>query len=1157
MKKTVPTFIYRSLVTLLSLGMLPPAAQSQTLALARQSQGHTTSGQVSATENGKRLKDVLNGLSQEFGVNILFEERIVQNIRVAPVLAEGRQRLEKQLTALLQPVGLAYKKIGDAQYVVFQKQIQPAAHSLQESAPVLTLGQPENLSHVAIYEPMQSGMPVTLASLVAEQTVSGTVSDENGGGLPGVSVVLKGTTKGTTTDANGAYSIAVPNGSVVLVFSYVGFLSQEITVGSRATVSVKLLPGNNSLSEVVVVGYGVQKKVNLTGAISTVDLTKQENAPITNSSQLLQGVEGVYVNQPGGQPGRDVATIRIRGVGTLNNNNPLVLVNGIEFPLENVNPADIESISVLKDAASASIYGSRAANGVVLITTKGGKKGKFTVNYNYYVGNQYVNYLPDFVKDPVQFMQLRNQAQRNEGRTVVDYPDALVEEYKQGVLKDPTIYPNNDWERIMFRPGTIQNHDIRFSAGTDKLTYSLSLRYLTQEGVLLGTSSKNYALNYNTVAQVSDRLKIGALINASYKEINEPVASVANLMEMIFKAQAFHPTYLPDGRYANTFIRTPGHNVFRNPLALADEGKNNSTLQQALINIFAEYQFPLNIVFKINGAINKADNFIAQFVPEVYAYQVKTGDPQLVPFDGQGNRGTRQTNSGALNTTLFNTLTWDGTIREKHSLKALAGYSRETFSNRNFYARNEGYLGNTLQELNAGSANPAVGGTSSESRIQSFFGRLNYIFNEKYIAEANFRYDGSSRFAPGRQWGFFPSVSLGWRVNEESFMKDVRWIDELKLRTSISQLGNQNIDLFRYVNLVSLGQDYPFGSTIASGAAVTAYNDPTITWETTTISNVGIDASLLQGKVTFTAEFFKKRTTNILSAVPIPAQVGALGGPIQNIGTVDNTGIEISGGFTQRISAFKVNITGGFTYVKNKVVDLKGSVIYGNRTIITEGSPINSYYLLNAVGIFQNQQEITSSPVQNATTKPGYLKYQDVNGDNVISVSDRVIQGSNIPKLTYQFNANLSYKRLSLSAFFQGVGKVFTYTENIGAMPFWFGTSVTKEWLTDSWTSENTSARLPILTTFEGSQTDNFRDSNFWLKNVSYLRLKNIQLNYDLPESWLGKVGIQKAKLFVNGQNVLTFTPLKGFDPEKNLNGTTFYEFPTVKTFTAGINLTL
>ena len=1157
MKKTILTFIHPGLVTLLLLGMLPPAAQSQTLAMAQQNQEHPVPVPVSVPESGRRLKDVLNGLSQQFGVSILYEERIVQNIVVTPVLTGRQQRLEKQLKSLLQPLGLAYKKTGDGQYVVFQKQPQPADHSLLESTPVLPPGQLINLPRVALLESTQPGMPNTLTRLAAEQTVSGTVSDETGAILPGVSVVVKGTTKGTNTDATGAFSIAVPDGNTVLVFSYVGFLPQELTVGNRTTVTVKLLPGNNSLNEVVVVGYGVQKKVNLTGAISSVDLSKQENAPITNSSQLLQGVEGVYVNQPGGQPGRDVATIRIRGVGTLNNNNPLVLVNGIEFPLENVNPADIESISVLKDAASASIYGSRAANGVVLITTKTGKKGRFTVNYNYYVGSQYVNYLPDFVKDPVQFMQLRNQAQRNEGRTAVDYSDALIDEYKQGVLKDLTVYPNNDWESIMFRPGIIQNHDIRFSGGTDKLTYSLSLRYLTQEGVLRGTSSKNYALNYNTVAQVSDRLKVGALINASYKDINEPVAGVANLMEMTFKAQAFHPTYLPDCRYANTFIRTPGHNVFRNPLALANEGKNNSTLQQALINIFAEYQFPLNITFKINGAINKADNFIAQFIPEVYAYQVKTGDPQLVPFDNQGNRGTRQTNSGALNTTLFNTLTWEGKIREKHSLKALAGYSRESFTNRNFYARNEGYLGNTLQELNAGSANPAVGGTSSESRIQSFFGRLNYIFNEKYIAEANFRYDGSSRFAPGRQWGFFPSVSLGWRINEENFMKDVRWIDELKLRTSIGQLGNQNIDLFRYVNLVALGQDYPFGSTIASGAAVTAYNDPTITWETTTISNVGIDASLLRNKVTFTAEVFKKRTTNILSTVPIPAQVGALNGPIQNIGTVDNTGIEISGGFTQTVRALKVNVTGGITYVKNKVVDLKGSVIYGNRTIITEGSPINSYYLLNAVGLFQNQQEIASSPVQNATTKPGYLKYEDVNNDKVVSVADRVIQGSNIPKLTYQFNVNLSYKRLSLSTFFQGVGKVFTYTENIGAMPFWFGTSVTKEWLTDSWTPENTTARLPILTTFEGSQTDNFRDSNFWLKNASYLRLKNIQLNYDLPDGWLGKVGVKKAKLFVNGQNVLTFTPLKGFDPEKNLNGTTFYEFPTVKTFTAGINLTL
>lgn len=986
--------------------------------------------------------------------------------------------------------------------------------------------------------------------------INGKVSDARGVPLPGVSVAVKGTTTGVVTKADGSFSVSVANNNQILLFSFIGFESKEVRADA-GNFNITLIEKPSALNEVVVVGYGVQKKVNLTGAISTVNMKKQENAPLTNASQLLQGVEGVYVNQAGGQPGRDIATVRIRGVGTLNNSNPLVLVNGIEFALENVNPADIESISVLKDAASASIYGSRAANGVILITTKSGKKDRFTVDYNYYAGRQYVNYLPNFVKDPIQFMQFRNQAQRNEGKTTVDYSDALIAEYKAGMLTDPNIYPNNDWLGIMFNPGTIQNHDLRFSAGSDKLTYALSLNYLSQNGVLRGTDSKRYALTYNTTAQISDKLKVGAYLNGSYKSINEPVAGVANLMEMTFKAQAFHPTYLPDGRYANTFVRTPGHNVFRNPLVLADEGQNNSKIQQVLLNLFAEYKLPFNITYKINGAINKGDNFISQFVPEIYLYQVKTSESQLVPFDGQGNRGARQTNPGSLNTTLFNTLTWEGTFKERHNIKALAGYSRESFSNRSFFARDEGFLGNTLYELNAGSTNPAVGGTSSQSKLSSFFGRLNYIFDDKYLAEANFRYDGSSRFAPGRQWGFFPSVSLGWKINREAFMKNVNWVDELKLRGSIGQLGNQNIDLFRYVNLVALGRDYPFGTSISSGAAVTAYNDPTITWETTTITNIGIDASLFHSELTFTADLFKKRTTNILNAVTIPDQIGALNGPIRNIGTVDNTGVEIGLGYNGKVKDFQYGISGGFTYVKNKVVDLKGGVIYSGRNIITEGSPINSYYLINATGIFQNAQEIASSPFQNINTKPGYLKYQDVNGDKAISEADRTIQGSNIPKLTYQFNVNLSYKRLSLNTFFQGVGTVYTYTENIGAMPFWFGTSVTKDWLTDSWTPTNTGARLPIVTTFEGSQTENYRNSTFWLKNAAYLRMKNIQLNYAIPERWVNKIGVKKALLFVNGQNLLTFTPLKGFDPEKNLGSSTFYEFPTVKTFTAGINVSL
>ena len=430
-------------------------------------------------------------------------------------------------------------------------------------------------------------------------TVQGVVLDSNQEPVIGANVLVKGTTVGTITDIDGRFTLEVPD-NAVLVVSYIGYLSTELVPGSKTDLTISLKEDSQNLDEVVVVGYGTQKKVNLTGAISSLDAETLENRPITNSTQALQGTQGVYVNQAGAQPGADGATIRIRGQGTLNDNNPLILVDGIEFPLEAVNPNDIESISVLKDAASSAIYGSRAANGVVLVKTKGGKKGKFTVDYNNYFGVQQATYLPDFVYDPVVFMEMRNQAQRNEGKLTVDYSDALIEEYKQGMLTDPIMYPQNNWLDIMYNNAFIMEHNMRFSGGDDKYTYSVSLGYGDQNGVLRGTDSNKYTLAVNTTAQVNSRLKIGANINAHYQIYNEPVAGVANLVEMTYKAQAFHPTYTADGRYADTFIRTPGHNIYRHPLALADEGENKHKSLRMLANLSAEYKLPFDIVYNLN-----------------------------------------------------------------------------------------------------------------------------------------------------------------------------------------------------------------------------------------------------------------------------------------------------------------------------------------------------------------------------------------------------------------------------------------------------------------------------------------------------------------------------------------------------------------------------
>lgn len=991
-------------------------------------------------------------------------------------------------------------------------------------------------------------------------TVTGTVTEVSGEPLIGVNVVVKGTTNGVITDINGKYTITDVSAQSVLVFSYIGFISQEFPVGAgtQRIINVQLIEDSQRLDEVVVVGYGIQKKVNLTGAISTVDTKAIENRPITNATQVLQGVKGLYVNQAGAQPGSDGTTIRIRGTGTLNNSNPLVLVDGVEYSLSAINPNDIESVSVLKDAASSAIYGSRAANGVILVKTKGGKQGAFSTEYNNYFGFQQATYLPDFIYDPILFMEMRNQAQINEGKLVPDYPQEVIDEYRQGMITgDPYIYPVNNWLDIMFNNAFIHEHNIRFSGGDNKYTYSLSLGYNSQDGVLRGTNSERYTINLNTNTHINSRLRIGMNISGNYLIRNEPPAGVANLMEMTYKAQAFHPMYLEDGRYADTFVRTPGHNQYRHPLALADEGKNLQTGQNILANFSAEYQLPFNIKYNLQVGISKYDYKRVRFAPEVFTYQVKTLAPFRISFDGVNTRHTRNDDENNMNKTIFNTLGW-GEKFNKHEVQLLLGFSYEDFFSSNFWAQREGYLGNELSELNAGSNNPTVGGTSSKSVLMSYFGRANYVFNNRYLLEANFRYDGSSRFAKGNRWGLFPSFSAGWRINEEEFLKEVTWINALKLRASWGQLGNERISMFRYVDLMNSGTRYPFNGSPNAGASVTAYNDPSITWETTTMSNIGLDATLFDGKIDFSFELFNKRTSGILREVELPQQVGNLTGPIRNIGTVENKGFELGLSYKNKWQGFGYEIFGDITKVDNKIVDLKGQTIINGMFILKEGYPIDSYYMLNSIGIFQSQQEVDNSPPQTAATKPGYLKFEDVNGDGRITDDDRKILGSVVPKFTYTFGINLSFRHFSLNAFFQGVSDVYTYGDRIGATPFWFGCGLPKAWVTDAWTPERgTSAKLPIVTTYEGSLNENIRTNSFWLRDASYLRLKNVQLTYEVPSHILQKtVVIKKLRVFVNGQNLLTFSKMKEFDPEKNLKGDTFYAYPSVRMMTGGLNVT-
>ena len=1004
-----------------------------------------------------------------------------------------------------------------------------------------------------------------------QKTVTGSIVDSDGVPLPGANIVEKGTTNGVTADFDGNFSIELSDINAVLIVSYIGYATKEVELNGKSILNVSLEESAAGLDEVVVVGYGTQKKLNLTGAVSAIQSEDLENRPITSASQALQGIQGVYINQVGGQPGNDAATIRIRGVGTLNDNNPLVLVNGIEFSINDLNPNDIESITVLKDAASAAIYGSRAANGVVLVTTKKGSS-KSEISYSTSVGVQEVISLPKVVKDPIRWMELYSQAQRNFGtnENALVFSQSLIDEYRSGMQTDPFTYPNNDWYDIMFDQAFIQQHNLRFTGGGDKTNYALSLGLLDQNGVLRSTDSKRYNTNFTVNSELNKSISIGGTLNFSYKKRDEPVVGIPEAMQMIFKAQSYHPTKLEDGNYGMNFFDIPGHRRFRNPLALTDEGDTDIKNLKLFLNTFAEVKLPFNIVYKLNIGFTNENERRKIFTPQIVLYDAKTKEPTqiqaggnpFVTFEGQ-ERGVDQRNDNSSNWTVFNTLKWNKSFTDETELSILLGTSYENFSTSFFSAANEGYLSNDLYELNSGSINPTVAGTSTESSLISYFGRANYVLKEKYLFEANFRYDGSSRFAQGNKWGFFPSVSAGWRLNEENFLKDVDWLGQLKVRASWGQLGNERIGLFRYLDLISPGQDYIFGNIVNPGTAVTVDNDDGISWETTTISNIGVDATFLGGKLTSSLEYFEKTTEDVLRPVGIPSQVGSLGGPIRNIGTIENNGMEISLGHRSSIGNFKYDISSSLNYITNKVVDLNGEIILEDRSsdgrgpfnITQEGNPINQFLLYQADGLFQTQDEIDNHAFQGTDTQPGYIKFKDLDNNGVIDLNDRQADGNTIPKFTYSFNVNLSYKNFSLSTFWQGVEDVQTYNKHVSGVPFWFGTSLPEGWENNSWTPDNRNASLPILTRYQDTQATLFRPSDFWLLDASYLRLKNIQLTYDFKPQILESLGMNKLSFFCNAQNLLTFTSLKDFDPETDLIGNDFFNYPSTKIYTFGLNV--
>lgn len=994
---------------------------------------------------------------------------------------------------------------------------------------------------------------VTTLSLQAQDLpVTGKVAAANGTPLPGVNVQIAGTSRGAATAADGGFKLSAPAGAT-LKFSFLGYLPKEIKVSNATPLSITLEEDVQKLNDVVVVGYGTQKKATLTGAVTTVNMSDKDGQPLTNASNALQGVPGVFTNLNNSQPGVDRSQIRIRGIGTLNNSNPLVLVDGIEYSMDELNPNDIETVTVLKDAAAA-IYGSRAANGVILVTTKKGR-GTAKVNYSYYYGQQKATYLPDVIDDPIAYMKLKNQALANEGKAP-DYSAAEIAEYEKGMLTDRITYPANNWYDIALKNGVIKKHDLSVAASTDKYQYRFSLGYLDRDGILFGPGNheKKYSLGLNASANVNERLKVGVTLDGYYRNYTQPFYDA--IWQYMARTLPILTDTLADGRYGNSWLRTPGRNNWEHPRMIAYNGLQTKVVQRFLATVFAEYKLPFDITYNIKFGVDKYDGMLNGFTPRMQTFNPKTGAAINWNSPATAPRATKEDYNN-LNIHFYNTLNWQRQFAAKHNLALMFGAAYDNFETDEWATSMYGYLDGTLDALTAGTTWNATSGNLTRDVLESYFGRVNYDYDGKYLFEFTFRSDGSSRFAPSNRWGFFPSVFAGWRIDKEGFFTS-KFINQLKLRASVGQMGNQAVDLYSYESSVRLGQEYSFGGTLNSGAATLDYADPNIRWEKTTMYNGGLDINLWDNRIGVTVDAYKRRTTDILRPVNIPAQVGNLGGPKRNVGTVDNTGLELTLQYRNNIGQFDYGFNGNVSYNKNKVVDLNGEIIYGGGgTITKEGLTMNSFYVLEAEGIFQTEDEVARHAKQSVNTKPGYIKFRDVNNDGIINGDDRVVVDASpqMPKFTYGFGLNFGYKGISLSAAFQGISGVKVLPTANLAFPFNNGANATWEWATDAWTPEHRDAKLPIVTTSTGA-IDNFQRSTFWIRDNSYLRMKNIQLSYSLPDRWLSKVKISKVSLFVNGQNLWTISKYKDFDPEGILNQTSLYFYPMLKTYSGGLNVT-
>ncbi len=1130
----------------------------QTFAMAR---GMQQESQQATKASTQKLKDVLNELKSLYQVDILFELKVVEGVTVPTNLVNRGQDIEKNLEKVLKTSGLQYKKVNNSSYLIIEnrkpaKRVEANAR-LQEDGLSLPDRSAEGNSRLT---------NATGTQATVDRTVSGTVRDEAGAGLPGVSVILKGSQRGTTTDSDGKFSLAIPdNTNSTLTFSFVGYAPVEVVVGNQSVLDVRMKTDERALEEVVVVGYGTQKKSDLTGSVSSLrdkDFNPGANASV--DQMMLGRSAGVQINQTSSEPGGGVS-IRIRGANSLNaGSEPLYVIDGLPIdngsllsassggagtgtnnnprnPLNSINPNDIASIEILKDASATAIYGSRGANGVILITTKKGSKGKIGVNYDFNTGLQTVPNKLD-VLNTSQYIQFMNALAKDEGRAP-EFTDADISRIGAGT----------DWQDQVYQKAPLNSHNISVSGGDDKTTFFSSLNYFDQEGVVKRSGIRKYIARVNLERKLGERVSVGVNVNTSLVKDNNSIDGVNNNENAgpINAALLYDPTepvYTEDGRFSQS-----KHLTINNPMSLVEGLTSTNFTNRTMGSIFVKYTILPGLDAKLNFGSDRQTSRRDLFN--------STKTLNGLSAKGIANIATMERS----NVLMEYTMNYSKQLNEKSTLNLLGGVTYQYFNNRSFSGVIRGFPSDALSTNNLGlgdTNNDNLFSGQEDNSILSYLSRVNYTLNDKYLFTASLRADGSSRFGANNKFGYFPSVALGWRLSEEGFLPSFFY--DMKLRASWGLTGNQEINNYASLTTYTTGATAVFGNAVVVGTRPSRIANPDLKWESTEQTNIGLDASILQGRISATIDYFIKNTRDMLIDLPLPRATG-FNSILSNVGKMQNKGVEVMLTSTNINKArFSWSTTLNFAAIKNKITDLGdvkniitgGVESIGPTTIVTVGYPAFSYYGYEVTGLFQQGDNIAGSAQPNS--KPGYPIFKDVNGDNKITPLDQQIIGSPFPAFTFGISNTIIYKRFQLDFFFQGQQGADML--NINVLESMYPNNVRRnriaEQVLDRWTPENPTAKWP--SGVQPSAYGGGKVNTLALQDASYIRLRNLSVGYNLPVEKLKF--IQSARVYVVGQNLATFTNYVGFDPEANAFGRSnvrldYNGYPLARTWMLGVNV--